>query len=600
MERRSSRSRRQGIAALALATAAIGLGVVNHPATASSTSVQIQAFPVDGTCSYVDTWMAPRAGVDKDGNPNVHEGVDVIAASGVPLRAVVDGQITKLSTSTRGGNQLYLTMPDRTYFFYGHISSYAPGIALGTRVKAGDVIAYVGQTGDAVYSVPHLHFEVHPAANAFAPVNPFPIIRELSGCGRTGTRTSGTTTVTTATGTATTSPAVSTTAATASTSKPTASTVPATTTSTAFPIVPTTNSYSAAKQTNGFDGFVALAPSRVADSRVRFYMTRFTAGTLNYLTVAGRGSVPANATSALMNLTVTGSAQAGWALVWPCGKTEPFTSNINFAAGETVSNTALVGIGTSGRVCFRATAGVDVVVDVVGWQGVGGSDGFVPTGPTRLFDSRTDNGAPIEAAGVRRIQIPAANGGSITVTADAPSANGEIAAWACASSRPTIPALQISKGATSANSVVVPFSGSELCISPSVATHVIVDLTGTWHPKTGARPTPIAPTRLLDTRLGKNVVVEPFAITKVKVGGVATVPAAATAAQVNITVTGPREAGFITAWPCGTDLPNASVLNYAKGETVANATIVGLGGGELCLASSARTHIIVDANAYLA
>ena len=120
-------------------------------------------------------WGAPRSGGRK------HQGVDIIAKSGTPLYAVQTGTITKRQTDYRGslaGNALWLTLPDGTYYFYAHLSSFADGIGVGTKVTAGTVIGYVGTTGNA--SVPHLHFEVHP--NGGAAVNPYPIVKAVSGC----------------------------------------------------------------------------------------------------------------------------------------------------------------------------------------------------------------------------------------------------------------------------------------------------------------------------------------------------------------------------------------------------------------------------------
>ena len=187
MARTLLRSLRNYAALASLVGVAIGVGY--RPANGATGEVPISVFPVDGVCAYADTWHDPRAGVDKNGNPNVHEGVDIIAASGVPIRAVTDGKITSMSQSIRGGNQLYLTQPDGSYFFHAHINRYADGLVVGAQVKAGDVIAYVGQTGDAVYSTAHLHFEVHPAWNGRGPINPYPVVRQLSGCGMTGTGT---------------------------------------------------------------------------------------------------------------------------------------------------------------------------------------------------------------------------------------------------------------------------------------------------------------------------------------------------------------------------------------------------------------------------
>ena len=66
----------------------------------------------------------------------------------------------------------------RTYYFYGHFSRFAPGLTVGSKVKAGQIIGYVGMTGNA--GVPHLHFEVHPGGGAA--INPTPVVKALDGC----------------------------------------------------------------------------------------------------------------------------------------------------------------------------------------------------------------------------------------------------------------------------------------------------------------------------------------------------------------------------------------------------------------------------------
>jgi peptidoglycan hydrolase-like protein with peptidoglycan-binding domain len=143
--------------------------------TVPITTVSISVFPVLGPCWFSDTWMAPRAGGRR------HEGVDIIARTGQPLYAVVDGTITRQffdRPGSLGGNALRLTAADGTYFHYAHLSTFAEGIGLDSRVVAGQVIGYVGSTGSS--SAPHLHFEYHPGGGAA--VNPFPIVKAVDGC----------------------------------------------------------------------------------------------------------------------------------------------------------------------------------------------------------------------------------------------------------------------------------------------------------------------------------------------------------------------------------------------------------------------------------
>ncbi len=151
---------------------AIALGVLPDLATLSLP--QISVFPSQGRCSFVDSWHDERSGGRK------HIGVDIIGPTGLALYAVTDGTITKMygAETKLSGNALRLTAADATYFFYAHLDSFAPGIAVGSAVRAGQIIGYMGATGNAGNS--HLHFEVHPGGGEA--VNPYPIIKAVDAC----------------------------------------------------------------------------------------------------------------------------------------------------------------------------------------------------------------------------------------------------------------------------------------------------------------------------------------------------------------------------------------------------------------------------------
>ncbi len=155
---------------------AIALGVL--PDLATLGIPQIAVFPVQGRCSFVDSWLEARPGGRK------HEGVDIMGPKGLALYAVVDGTITKMygTEAVLSGNALRLTATDGTYFFYAHLDSFAPGIAVGSVVKAGQIVGYMGSTGHA--GSPHLHFEVHPKGGV--PVNPYPVVKAVDACDVTG------------------------------------------------------------------------------------------------------------------------------------------------------------------------------------------------------------------------------------------------------------------------------------------------------------------------------------------------------------------------------------------------------------------------------
>ena len=148
---------------------AIKLGLVAAPA------ISISVFPVQGVCSYENTWHAPR------GTNRLHLGVDIIAKEGNLLYAVEDGTITKMystSTDKLAGNGVRLTRADGTYFFYGHMLRVADGIGIGVKVKAGQVLGYLGKTGGT--NTPHLHLEVHPFGGEA--IDPTPIVAAVDAC----------------------------------------------------------------------------------------------------------------------------------------------------------------------------------------------------------------------------------------------------------------------------------------------------------------------------------------------------------------------------------------------------------------------------------
>jgi murein DD-endopeptidase MepM/ murein hydrolase activator NlpD len=96
---------------------------------------------------------------------------------------VVDGTLTNRvwdRPGRRAGNAWWLTAADGsgTYFFYAHLADFAPGLEVGSKVKAGEIIGFMGNTGNSAF--PHLHLEIHP--NGGPPVNPYPIVKQHGGC----------------------------------------------------------------------------------------------------------------------------------------------------------------------------------------------------------------------------------------------------------------------------------------------------------------------------------------------------------------------------------------------------------------------------------
>ena len=125
--------------------------------------------PVRGVVAFTNDWGQPRSG------GRTHQGTDMFAAMGTPLVAVVDGMITE-SSGGLGGIGLDLHGADGVKYYYAHLSSIAIGSG---KVKQGDVIGFVGDTGNAAGGAPHLHFQLHPGGGE--PINPYPTARVLCG-----------------------------------------------------------------------------------------------------------------------------------------------------------------------------------------------------------------------------------------------------------------------------------------------------------------------------------------------------------------------------------------------------------------------------------
>src|SRR5213075_1064233 len=117
-------------------------------------------FPVYGPHSFIDTFGAFRGDVSGDW----HHGDDIFASLGAPVLACADGAIFSVGWNDVGGNRLWLRDGQGNEYYYAHLSAYSPAARNGNHVKAGEVIGFVGNTGDAEGTAYHLHFEVHPVA----------------------------------------------------------------------------------------------------------------------------------------------------------------------------------------------------------------------------------------------------------------------------------------------------------------------------------------------------------------------------------------------------------------------------------------------------
>jgi hypothetical protein len=164
----------------------LSLTLAAGAAAAPRKSVPRLIFPVVGTVTYSDDFGQPRPG-------GVHQGNDLLAARHAPAVAVEAGTVEFWATSSKAGCMLYLHGDSGTTYLYIHLNndltahddnrgacvagtSYAPGLKNSARVAAGQLIGFVGDSGDADGIHPHLHFEVHP--NNGGAVDPYPYLRK--------------------------------------------------------------------------------------------------------------------------------------------------------------------------------------------------------------------------------------------------------------------------------------------------------------------------------------------------------------------------------------------------------------------------------------
>ena len=248
------------------------------------------------------------------------------------------------------------------------------------------------------------------------------------------------------------------------------------------------------------NGFVAVSPRRLVDTRpgheaVDTLTGPFAAGEAREVTVTGiDGLVPASGVAAVsLNLTVVNPTAAGFVSAYACGE-RPNASNVNFSAGRTVANLAIVPVDPdTGSVCFYASQSLHLVVDINGWFEVG--QGFDAAGPARVFDSRpgysglrTVASERVGGSAMLTVQltdleglVPADGVGavSLNVTAIDPANDGFVTVWACGA-RPDASSVNYAAHRTTASAVIAPVDPATgtVCFYSSQPAHFAVDVNG--------------------------------------------------------------------------------------------------------------------------
>jgi hypothetical protein len=360
-----------------------------------------------------------------------------------------------------------------------------------------------------------------------------------------------------------------------------------------------------------FDGFNTIDPERLLDTRVGVGAPATAVGEQQVLTVqiAGRGSIPADATAVLMNVTVDAPTRGGYVTVFPAGEAVPSTSNINMPADKTVPNLVAMRLGAGGAVSFFNAFGEShLLADVTAFARDDGH--FVGMTPGRLLDTRTGLGtgvvAPVGAGATIELQVlgrhgvPPSGVGAVVLnlTADRPTTASFVTVWPTGIAMPQASSLNMATGQTVANLVIAPVGadGRVSIFNERGATHLLADVSG-YIPATAAY-LPLTPTRVMDTRIGVGagatlgpggqveLDLSDWFPAVVDIGGVV----------LNVTAVAPTDRSFLTVYPGDAPLPNASNLNTVPGETVPNAAVVRPDSRGIVVVRNERgtMHLVVD------
>ena len=364
--------------------------------------------------------------------------------------------------------------------------------------------------------------------------------------------------------------------------------------------------------------FTPLTPARVFDSRDGSggVPGRLEPGRPVTVDVTGRGGVPpAGVTAVAINVTVTGPATSGHVTVYPAGRSVPVASNLNYSRGQTLANLVVTGVDSEGRISLVSNAGrPHVIGDVVGYYSdtLGGSRSTAVT-PARLLDTRTGLGGTtgrlpdgqaitLQVAGRGGVPV-GARAAVLNVTAANPLGGGHVTVFPGGRAAPVASNLNFLRGTTVPNLVIVGLGadGTVQLRANTGAPHVLADVVG-WYGEEGrSRFVPVEPERLLDTRDSGNRL-SPGEEIVVQVGGRASLPGlGVTAVLVNVTATGASDSGHLTVFPANAQVPQASNVNYRRGQTVPNLVLSGVTveGGQLRIRSNAGSpHVLVDVVGY--
>jgi hypothetical protein len=325
-----------------------------------------------------------------------------------------------------------------------------------------------------------------------------------------------------------------------------------------------------------------------------------------------------NGTAAVLTTTVTSTVAdpvGGYLSIEPCNAAlmpSRNVSTLNFTTGQTVANTAIVSLGDRNEVCVSVYGEAHVIVDLQRTLSV--DDGFMPTEPFRLLDTRNGTGGvsatPISGSNELRVPVVGVNGlpeygvdaisANITVTGTrAPDTGGYLSVRPCGTAQATVSNINFSTGETVANALIVDVGIEHtLCLTVYGSAHVLIDVNG-WITDSGSIRT-MRPSRIVDTRQTIGTVgSSDGAPTTVTIDLSTSQPYSASArtAIVNLTVADtrvPDTGGYISVHRCDQSATNSN-LNFTHGDQRAVTLLAPLDAeGRTCLTVVGQTALILD------
>jgi hypothetical protein len=294
-----------------------------------------------------------------------------------------------------------------------------------------------------------------------------------------------------------------------------------------------------------------------------------------------RVHVTSGSKSVAGTVTIADPLHSGYATVYPCGYGLPSTSNVNFDQGQAVASAFVVRSDDNGDICVNVSTPTGVIVDFIA-----ATERPLATSPVRSIDTRIST--PLPADKPVRIAIGARGGTTVigTVTMIEPAAEGHLSIGTCDDQLGRTSSVNTVAGETAAN-LFVAHADDEgyICVRSSTKTNIVVDRSA------ATAEIDAFQRRALDTRSTRAV--EPRQTTKVHIDG--TGP---TVLFGTVTAVTPAGDGYLVVYDCDQRVPPTSNANFTIGHTIATSFAVGLGDSRnLCVTSSARTHVVLDQNA---